>query len=322
MYRFEPTEAVPLLSASGAPATSCDYRVVSRGVNGTVGRGLATPWHTVKLPDVGADAARLVVSLTSDSQGGAMTLVQLVDVLAAQHPDLHVLLGDVVQEGWAAEQWVTQFLGPMGHAYDFGARVPSLVTRGNHDVTGRDAVHGFFGEAPTYGAYELGAAFVLVLDSNVSPSPVQLDWIAATLASAPAQAARFRMVLVHLPPFIEFWDPVAWARGENRWGWWVRDEWAPLFERYRVDLVLSGHEHAYQRGQRNGTHYVIAGGAGGELESERVADYGMYTVTRLEHHGGLLEIRPDRLRWQALSPLGDVLDTLDLAPRPGGPLVQ
>ncbi|NED82794.1 phosphoesterase, partial [Streptomyces sp. SID11233] len=65
----------------------------------------------------------------------------------------------------------------------------------------------------------------------------------------------------------------------------VRDAWVPLFDKYRVDLVVNGHNHVYERtdalrgGQvartvpigesvsstRDGIVYVTAGGAGKAL---------------------------------------------------------
>ncbi|MEA3307196.1 MAG: hypothetical protein U9Q34_05385, partial [Elusimicrobiota bacterium] len=40
---------------------------------------------------------------------------------------------------------------------------------------------------------------------------------------------------------------------------------APLFEKYGVDIVFSGHDHSYERLYKNGIYYVIAGGGGAPL---------------------------------------------------------
>ena len=42
----------------------------------------------------------------------------------------------------------------------------------------------------------------------------------------------------------------------------MRTSLVPLFEKYKVDFVLNGHSHCYQRGELNGVKYVISGGAG------------------------------------------------------------
>ena len=60
-----------------------------------------------------------------------------------------------------------------------------------------------------------------------------------------------------------------------------------LFEQYKVDVVISGHSHVYQRGRKNDVTYIISGGAGAELEdidNYRVANYKFYKVTIGKHH--------------------------------------
>jgi hypothetical protein len=59
------------------------------------------------------------------------------------------------------------------------------------------------------------------------------------------------------------------ADTENRF---LREQIHPLLARYRVALVLSGHDHLYQRfAAVDGVHYVVAGG-GGKSIYELVAD--------------------------------------------------
>ncbi|MEU3563021.1 metallophosphoesterase family protein [Kitasatospora sp. NPDC006786] len=72
----------------------------------------------------------------------------------------------------------------------------------------------------------------------------------------------------------------------------AQQDWAPLFDKYQVDLVLSGHNHVYERTDpiragkatrkaasgdtvdpaKDGTTYVVAGGGGGGLYSFPVSD--------------------------------------------------
>lgn len=39
----------------------------------------------------------------------------------------------------------------------------------------------------------------------------------------------------------------------------MRNDWVPLFEKFHVDIVISGHTHLYARGKRNGVIYLIVG---------------------------------------------------------------
>ena len=39
----------------------------------------------------------------------------------------------------------------------------------------------------------------------------------------------------------------------------------PLYEKYGVDLVFSGHDHTYEKSLKDGIYYVTSGGAGAGL---------------------------------------------------------
>lgn len=46
-------------------------------------------------------------------------------------------------------------------------------------------------------------------------------------------------------------------------GKYIRPQWSPIFQKYNVDLVLSGHDHVYSRtNQINGTYYLDMGSSG------------------------------------------------------------
>jgi hypothetical protein len=61
---------------------------------------------------------------------------------------------------------------------------------------------------------------------------------------------------MHHPPF-----SVSLHGGQRE----LREAWTPLFEKYRVDAVFSGHDHAYSRAERAGVRYFVSGGGGAPL---------------------------------------------------------
>jgi hypothetical protein len=87
-------------------------------------------------------------------------------------------------------------------------------------------------------SFDYGDAHVLCLDSNryIDPNdgPLQ-DWIAQDLS---ATDARWKFVVFHHPPF---------NVGDEHYKVQHMRVLSPLFERHRVDIVMSGHEHTYQR---------------------------------------------------------------------------
>jgi len=137
-----------------------------------------------------------------------------------------------------------------------GAGVHVAGTLGNHDY-----------EAGDRGAYELellgmprrsytrrvGDVQLFLLDSN-DVSDAQTRWLERRLR---ASTARWKVAAFHHPP---------WACGGHLGHRDVARRWVPLFERHGVQLVLSGHDHSYQRfAPVDGIAYVIHGGGGAGL---------------------------------------------------------
>lgn len=87
-------------------------------------------------------------------------------------------------------------------------------------------------------SFDYGDAHFLCLDSNVYVDPTDAGWhdyIARDLAGTDA---RWKIVVYHHPAF---------NAGDNHYKHQQMRVLTPLFEQHGVDLVLSGHEHIYQR---------------------------------------------------------------------------
>ena len=97
----------------------------------------------------------------------------------------------------------------------------------------------------------------------------------------------------------------------------VQRHWVPLFERYDVQLVLSGHDHNYQRfAPRNGVTYVVHGGGGAKLYRLRGCPSSYPPrVRRLREHGFLsVSIGEEDLTVSAVNLRGQVRDQFSLTP--------
>lgn len=239
----------------------------------------------------------LRVAIVGDNQKGPAVFSRICGRICACKPDMLLHVGDMVQTAASLRGWQVQFFDPLGHHSALAAQCPLLLAQGNHDVHARGAYRSPYLRSPDdsavhYHALTTGLARWLVLDSN-DESAAQVDWLRSELASPATRAARYVLVVCHVGPFIEFWDPAAWARGESTWARWVGTELVPLFEQFRVDAVFSGHQHNFQLGRHNGVTYITSGGAGGSLDKQRVADHGLMSRTVLEHHYQLLDIAPE-----------------------------
>ncbi|ORX62662.1 Metallo-dependent phosphatase [Hesseltinella vesiculosa] len=265
----------------------------------------------------------------ADNQFGLRNFLRILSHVPGYRPDYLIHAGDAVQQYPSLQQWQTDFVAPLTY-HGLGQHAPMIYAHGNHD---HDPTFAYHYTRSSHGqpwhAFSMadGAIRFIVLDSNLDWQQ-QDEWLNRELSSDACQQAAFRVVVVHIPPFLEYWDPKAWFEGkESEWGRFVRERYVPLFEQHGVDLVISGHQHNYERGQHNGIMYAIIGGAGGDIDVERVQDFGMYDAHHLDFHFVLLDLlplpnnehhqadgsdndhQPWELVWRAFDKHGKMIDT-------------
>jgi hypothetical protein len=182
------------------------------------------------------------------------------------------------------------------------AGIPVIVALGNHDVEdgSSDDVMEFFDMPGPWYERTVGNVRVIVLDSNQVDDPNQTEWLESTIAD---QHSRWTIVVVHIPPY-----DCGRYNGNPK----VRNLWAPLFAG-RATLVLSGHDHNYQRfAPHEDVTYVVSGGGGDafyELDDECVAE----TPARLagndsKHHFLAIRASKTQLEVLAIAADGSIID--------------
>jgi 3',5'-cyclic AMP phosphodiesterase CpdA len=104
-----------------------------------------------------------------------------------------------------------------------------------------------------------GEVLVLFLNGlDTFASTGDRRWLDGELARADLEPGiTFRLVVLHHGPYS------SGPHGKNArlWSSGVVD----LLRRHRVDLVVSGHDHIYERGEADGLKYVVSGGGGAPL---------------------------------------------------------
>ena len=167
---------------------------------------------------------------------------------------------------------------------------------GNHDVRvdGGRYEFGPLGMPRRYYRRSVGPVELYLLDSNAVDGD-QTRWLRRTLAGS---RARWRIAAFHHPAF---------TCGRYLSDSEVVAKWVPLFQRYRVQLVLSGHDHNYQRfAPRRGVRYVVHGGGSNNLYSLRSCPsrYPRRLRARFEHGFLHFVIRRNRIDGYAVTPSG------------------
>jgi|WetSurMetagenome_2_1015567.scaffolds.fasta_scaffold34450_2 acid phosphatase type 7 len=200
---------------------------------------------------------------------------QMLDMIAGANGDYDYFffLGDLVEFGFRPAEW-QQALAALPAA---SATIPTAFAPGNHDTLftglGRyldyccPAGVAFGSGSRLWRRIDAGDIHFLILDLEWSAeafTPAQQAWLEAELQSIPAE--DWTVVLNH--GF--YYGSGSVTRG---WAWWDNQETigliTPLFEKYDVDLVFSGHAHQMELLEHNGVTYVIAGAFGGIPDPER-----------------------------------------------------
>jgi calcineurin-like phosphoesterase family protein len=220
----------------------------------------------------------------------------------ATHPaQLLVTLGDndytrsptAFRRNWTASfGWLT------------GAGVAPAGSLGNHDVEVQGGRYEFelLGMPRAFYRRSLPHVDVFILNSN-RVTATQTKWLRSRLVGS---TARWQVVVLHHPPF---------SCGGHEGSATVRRAWKPLFERFGVDLVLSGHDHNYQRfAARRDVRYVVHGGGGANFYPLHncPSSYPRRVAARVTHGFLYLVAGENTLRVSALSRSGSVVNAFKI----------
>src|SRR5699024_4853818 len=88
----------------------------------------------------------------------------------------------------------------------------------------------------------------------------QALWLENVMTSKAYRKSPFKVVLMHIPPF---------HSGDWHGTMHCRELFAPLFEKYNVDVVISGHTHRYGIHKPNDEHSFPIVIGGGPKEGQR-----------------------------------------------------
>lgn len=252
------------------------------------------------------------VAWWGDNHDGTGTLRTHVSNILSRVPNMICVAGDMVNSGNNLSDWHDFWFKPLEHM-NAAQTTPVLFARGNHD--GEHALAYAYSALPgneAWFSFPYGNSWFLFLDSEIDSSvvPEQLTWLRAQLQRPEVQKAAFRIVCFHRPPWTDFWNGGGYT-GET----WVRQLWTPVFAANGVDIVISGHTHAYCRGLNQGVMYVVSGGGGGTVDTERVAQWPMFEVEYANTHFDLMEVDGLHMDWQMYSERNQLLDEFRLHSR-------
>ncbi|MCM2267449.1 MAG: metallophosphoesterase [Elusimicrobiales bacterium] len=267
----------------------------------------------------------------SDSAGGFPEQRQVAAQMEKHSPDFVLHLGDMIESG-LDEDADEEYFGPYSALQ---ARVPFFQALGNHDYgpsARTEAGRGFLkanyapfhsvpltGLPPHYYFFDIGNARFFVLDANafyggkfapgLEPGSKQYKWLDYFLGKASDKTWKF--VAVHEP----LYSTGAHGTIEPQ----VK-ALEPLLLKHKVDMVLQGHDHNYERtmpvkegvpDEAGGIIYLTLGGGGSTIYIQRRNEDWSEKFLPTYHYAAF-EVKERSLILNVYNKDGETLDTLQL----------
>jgi acid phosphatase type 7 len=250
-------------------------------------------------PGSGTRVRALVIG---DSGGGESDQNALYAQLETVPFDLMIHTGDIAYDHGALADFESKF-------FDLYApllgRAPSFPASGNHEYDTADAApfrqvfvlpeNGQPKGRERWYSYDWGDIHFVALDTERTGAE-QAAWLEADLA---ANRLRWTVVYGHRPPH---------STGEHGDDALFRRFFVPVLEAQRVDLVLAGHDHHYERfTPQNGVSYVVSGGGG--RGTRPVAGGPLTAFAESVIHCVVVEVQGDSLTLHAIDAAGREFDS-------------
>jgi hypothetical protein len=272
--------------------------------------------------------APIAFAYVGDAQNDIHSLwSRLIRSAYAAAPDMRFLIhaGDLVNVSHRDAEWGEWFRA----AGWISGMVPYVPTPGNHEYPNQNSVrkltahwrpqftlpeNGLPGLEETSYYLDVQGVRIVILNSNERHKE-QAEWLDKLLAANPN---RWSVLAFHHPIYS------AARKRDNKD---LRELWKPVIEKYRVDLVLTGHDHTYARGnapsgvnQRSanaGTVYVVSVSGPKMYNLDR--EPWMARAAEDTQLFQIIRIDGDRLSYESRTARGILYDAFDLRKRSGKP---
>ena len=232
------------------------------------------------------------------------------------YADFMLHAGDLINNANNDEEWDEWFYaGGWIHS-----QIPSVATPGNHEYSKGSLSkfwkpqfafpsNGLPALAQTNYFFDYQGARIISLNSNQRIAE-QTKWLENNLKNNPN---RWTIVTFHHPVY-------STAKGRDNAE--IRRQWQPIFQKYKVALVLQGHDHSYGRqnvttgvsgtDHKSGTVYVVS------VSGPKMYGLGSETAKTMERRAQntqlyqIVHVTPEKIRFEAYTISGDLYDACEI----------
>jgi hypothetical protein len=293
-------------------------------------------------------------------QGVTYDAVGTTNLIRAQNPAFHLHAGDISYAEDGGDGLITDSFDPrvwdgfLNQVEPVAASVPWQIAAGNHEMETWYSPNGYGGlmdrfalpGSTTYYSFVYGNVMVISLDANDVSDEIpanngytggkQTTWLAKQLSDARSRSdIDFVIAYFHHCAY-----STCAVHGSDEG---PRADWAPLFDKFSVDLVINGHNHIYERTDpikkgaatrsapigatitpaTQGTTYITAGGAGESLYNFAAPDSYEGAIDNDNAVPGFVNMpggttTPETVSWSRIRYTGYCLVVLESAPAKRG----
>jgi 3',5'-cyclic AMP phosphodiesterase CpdA len=212
--------------------------------------------------------------------------------------DFVIMLGDNIYGSDSAGDFERKFELPYKALLDGGVKF--YASLGNHDNPTQNAYKFFnMGRQRFYTFKPRAGVRFFAIDSNYMDK-AQLDWLEKELA---ASGSDWKIPFFHHPLY---------SSGKKHGSFDdLRSQLEPLFKRYGVDVVFSGHDHFYERIKpQQGIYYFVCGAGGSLRKGDIDRRTGLTEVGfDTDYSFMIVEIDGSDMYFQAISRTGQTVDS-------------
>jgi len=208
-----------------------------------------------------------------------------------------LMMGDNMYGGESAKDFEAKFSDPYKEL--LAQNVKFYAALGNHDQALQTNYVNFNMDGKEYYRLKKGNVAFYALNSNYMDKK-QVEWLQDELAK---DTSDWKVAFMHHPPYS--------SGGKHGSDKQLREIVEPIFVKYGVNVVLTGHDHFYERVKpQKGITYFVSG-AGGKLRSGDLKGNSPLTAKGYDRDMSfmLFEVVDKQMYFQAISRTGQTIDS-------------
>ena len=212
--------------------------------------------------------------------------------------DIVVLVGDNIYGSERPQDFKRKFEDPYKGLLDAGVKFYAAL--GNHDAREQRYYKLFNMEGQLYYTFNPSADVRFFMLESTYPEPEQIQWLENELK---ASQSNWKIAVFH--------HPIYSSGGRHGSDLRLREVLEPLFIQYNVSVVLTGHDHFYERVKpQNGIVYFVVG-SGGKLRPGDINPGSGITDKGFDSDLAFMmcEIAGDEMHFSVVSRTGQTVDS-------------